>query len=647
MRMRDVILATVVLVTACAEPGANRAPELVVLTPEVAGYDDVARSPDGSQIAYTRRENPDNEAVWVAEADGSNARRVTAFTANVSEPSWSPDGTTVLYQAFDRNTQSAVLSTVPAQGGEPTRLVEAGVVMYGFRYSPDGTRILFVSDFEGSIALRTIASGGGVPVVLVPRRVTRPRWSPDGSRIAMTDRVGDSSFVAVVELDTGELRRLTTEGVELFEDWSPDGSGIAYMSRRSGQADIWALDLATGTPRQLTVDVRDDTQPSYSPDGKWLAYNSERGGQDDIWILPVAGGASIRVTNDPAEEGRPFWDPDGRGLYFFTSDQVNHLFAAPATGGTLRQITVGEEDNQDPRISPDGRTVAFEGERGGLTGIYTVPIGGGEERPVAVGTDYFDPAWSPDGSRLAFVSIREGRRGIWTASPDGGEQQRVTPEEIDGFEPLWHPDGERILFHTNAAGGERKVMIAPATGGDESLFIDMEQVGQERWSPAGQHLLFRHRNVAAGRNEVYVMPAGGGTATYLTAGQNATDATWSVDGSRIAYAAVSPEEGQDVYVMAADGSNKTRVTTDPAADFAPNFLASDEKIWFVTSRKGKLAFGVFDFPTGTVDFPYDFDLLPSAADLSRDRSTIVIQARAEGNKIVAVDVSDLLVRQPE
>ena len=96
MRMKHFILSLTILAVACADEGADGAPELVVLTPEVAGYDDPSLSPDGSQIAFTRRDSPNNKAVWVADANGANARRVSEFARKVSEPRWSPDGATVL-----------------------------------------------------------------------------------------------------------------------------------------------------------------------------------------------------------------------------------------------------------------------------------------------------------------------------------------------------------------------------------------------------------------------------------------------------------------------------------------------------------------------------------------------------------------------
>jgi len=115
-------------------------------------------SPDGTQIVFTREADSDgtNSAVHVANADGTDVRALTEFADYVEHPRWSPDGTTIIYNI---ETQSSAVDTavngiwtVPAAGGESVLLLESESHRHPFKpsYSPDGTRILFGCAVRGA-----------------------------------------------------------------------------------------------------------------------------------------------------------------------------------------------------------------------------------------------------------------------------------------------------------------------------------------------------------------------------------------------------------------------------------------------------------------------------------------------------------------
>lgn len=133
--------------------GADGSDPRPLLSPDLAGVDwEPVFSPDGSQIVFTRdmeQESGVVSAIHVVNADGTEVRQLTPFDDYVEHPRWSPDGTTVIYNIEaqrggldeDRNG----IWTVPASGGDPTHLLPTNEELHAFKptYSPDGTRILF------------------------------------------------------------------------------------------------------------------------------------------------------------------------------------------------------------------------------------------------------------------------------------------------------------------------------------------------------------------------------------------------------------------------------------------------------------------------------------------------------------------------
>jgi Tol biopolymer transport system component len=131
-----------------------------------------------------------------------------------------------------------------------------------------------------------------------------PTWSPDGSRIAfLSDRTGTND-IWVIPTEGGPAVQLTSGPAnDGAPDWSPDGSWIAYQSNAMGDNDIWVVAAGGGTPRRITSSTANDNQPDWSPDGSQIAFSRD----GDLWrvtfvtLLPATDLALSENVDRPAQ----------------------------------------------------------------------------------------------------------------------------------------------------------------------------------------------------------------------------------------------------------------------------------------------------------------------------------------------------------
>lgn len=201
-----------------------------------------AWSPDGTRIAYTSIRR---DGLFVMNADGTGARRVTRSPTIDLQPTWSPDGT---HLAFAR--------TVP---GFNTEIYVVGV---------DGKGLRRLTKNHGQDA--------------------EPSWAPNGKRIAWSfsaTRVGSSSGIYTMNPD-GAAKRF--RGAGIAPDWSPDGQRFVFAL----DGDLWTS-LVTGAEREpLAMAPAVDARPQWSPDGTQIAFLSSQGSPTDqyrLWRIDVSG----------------------------------------------------------------------------------------------------------------------------------------------------------------------------------------------------------------------------------------------------------------------------------------------------------------------------------------------------------------------
>jgi dipeptidyl aminopeptidase/acylaminoacyl peptidase len=399
------------------------------LTPERLVYDlrsasDPRLSPDGSRIAWVvnqnARESPRQRSeIWMCDADGGNARRITTGHAS-SSPRWSPDGARL---AFVSTRDGMTGIWLLEEGiGEARLLTAHRVPVGGLAWSPDGARLAYIANSDPDNPEETPAPDDAPPPIRVARRGdykqdddargwvgdTRaqvwivdaasgerrrltsdpvdhasPQWSPDGSAIAVTEfrQSGFSSRIAVLDAGTGAVRCLIgpEHGVVGTRSWSPDGTRILYAGEevRTWQCDWRIADAATGDSRLVTSDHGIDVASPWSIygdlpapcwiDGERVIFPGERAAASGLWSMDVETG-SVRPLHHADIQFTGFSHDRAGARIAVVSTSHDHIaeVAVIDTGtGTYRRVT----DLNGPvlRESPLARSERFWIERGGMT----------------------------------------------------------------------------------------------------------------------------------------------------------------------------------------------------------------------------------------------------------------------------------------
>ncbi|MCE9581829.1 MAG: hypothetical protein K8T20_04850, partial [Planctomycetes bacterium] len=221
------------------------------------------------------------------------------------------------------------------------------------RYSPDGSRIAWLSDRSGVWSVHVMDADGSsrsspllfranMTVEAADPSPSGVSWSPDGKRIAFVGEWGQRKDVYVCGTGAlGTVKRLGFRFEEMSSPaWSPDGKWIAFSAMQGGRTDLWLGEVATGALRQLTKDRWHDEFPCWSPDGKTIVYASERGGQTDLIAVRVATGEGTALAETKANEMTPQFSPDGKFLAY-SSDEggIWNVWVMELEGGKAQRVT--------------------------------------------------------------------------------------------------------------------------------------------------------------------------------------------------------------------------------------------------------------------------------------------------------------------
>jgi len=310
-----------------------------VLTSPTAYQNDTnpAFSPDGRHIAFLRTDPSGTQDIYLVSAGGDEARQLTNLQETFTGLDWAPDSQNIVVSAAPLGNYS--LWRISCKDGASTRLLTRSQYAMRPTLPATGEGLIFEEQsYEFDIwCVQLDHKKPSVPRITPLVSSTRPdyggRYSPDGSKIVfISSRSGDNE-VWICESDGTRARQISSfKGVRVSNPrWSPNQRYIACSAIHEGTYTIFLLDPEGGAQRSLYSPTHHARFSSWSRDGEWLYYNSDQDEIWQIWKINVDSRVSIQVTKAGGLWG--FESHDGKSLYF----------AKPGVPGLWNQLILSGE----------------------------------------------------------------------------------------------------------------------------------------------------------------------------------------------------------------------------------------------------------------------------------------------------------------
>lgn len=406
---------------------------------------------------------------------------------------------------------------------------------HGPSWSPDGSKIAFVSDLSGLDQAWLLVLGEKEPQQLTyfNDRVGLVSWSPTHEHLLVTHDTGGNEHdqLFLLSINSQEPRPLTNapDVIHQFGCWSPDGKYICYSSNQRHPAffDTWILDIASGDTRCILKQDAWLTPLAWSSDGQWLVIGRMNSLLDnDLFLVSINEGISYLLTQHDKEAAytAAYFAPDGQTLYTLTNHDREFLAPAALDLSSLEELgnkhapvtylvkTIWDAD-ADLALSPHGDILAYSSNEEGISRLVFYHIGTGKELPApALPNGVISGlVWAPDGTQLAFDFNGPKHCGnIWTAKISEKTATQITTISLMGLNATELVEPELIHYksfdqleipayyyrpkHSSRATDTGLPTIIFVHGGPEG---QVRPVYSAPWTPPIQYYLQRGFSVLA------------------------------------------------------------------------------------------------------------------------------------------------------
>jgi eukaryotic-like serine/threonine-protein kinase len=402
-----------------------------------------AWSPDGRQLAFAKGSD-----IFLANADGTNVRKLITLSGSAYQIRFSPDGTRLRFTLGTAQTNSSSIWEVRTDGSDLHALLPAwhsppleccGV------WSADGRYYFFASGASDSTNLWALREPAG----LFHKTPSNP--------LQMTN--GPMSLALPVP---------SPDGRKLFADgYVPRGELVVYDSK-SHQFLPYLSGISAG-------------ELDFSRDGKWITYVSYP--DDSLWRSRADGSERTQLTFPPISATLPHWSPDGTQIAYSDTQAGKplKLFLISAQGGTPQEMLSEKDYQVDANWSLDGKEIIFgrapyvpgSSER---VAIQIFDLDSKQVSTISGSENLFSPRLSPDGKHLAALSSDSKKLLIFDFKTQKWTSWINEPEGI--FFPAWSRDGNYLYYNVAGKNAAYRRIKVGQTGSE--LFVDLKDM--RRWA---------------------------------------------------------------------------------------------------------------------------------------------------------------------
>jgi Tol biopolymer transport system component len=377
--------------------------------------------------------------------------------------------------------------------------------------------------------------------------------SPDAAELLVADEVGQTAFKGplwAVPVLGGSPRRLgeTSGGAAA---WSPDGQMIVYTDA----SDLYLARSDGSEPRKLFTAPNQASGPAWSPDERVIRFTNglSTNSLGELWQVGVDGKNPHPLLpgwHSPPEECCGKWTPDGK---YFVFQSRGNIWACAEKGSWFGkanvepfQLTSGPMNFSSPLPSKDGKKLFVVGAlaRGELTRYDTKSA---TFAPFLSGISADSVSFSRDGQWVAYVSFPD--ETLWKSKADGSQRIQLSYPPLAALLPNWSPDGRQIAFYGFLPGQKAKLYTVAPDGGTPRELMPEDSLAE--W-----------------------------------------DATWSADGTRIAFGGAATDPNSAIRVLDLS-THQVSTLPDSKGLFSPRWSPDGHYLIAMSFASGSLM--LFDF----------------------------------------------------